>query len=576
MRFFLLVLVLGGWAGAQNYIWRDVVQEVTVEPDGSVLVYDERTLTTDDSFAEAFICLRLDAGQTVTLLEGGALSPGPEATAFQQPCENTSGGTELVVRQDERVDERRVFFRYRLEGSVDVYSDVAQWYWNILEAEHPPVREYDLTVEIPGPMAEPYDAYVHRLGNAELPTVTLSDDRQRLDVRYYRIPEDVGVEIRYLMPPQLFTVTGEGGALERLLRDETRLAGLDATRRNPWWRALALLPVVGLGVGVLRAARRFRPTAPAMRYPFEPPAERPPATVPYLASRLAKSSGPAFHATIMDLARRGYGTFDSQKGKFNMYLSDKDAAELLPFERGVLQYLRRAAAAPGGDPNYLDFGELKRYSETHLSRFLSTWSKQVEGWLEDELGGPRLEPRSRRASGVWFFLALLATAACAGGGFLTLGVAQVVFLAGAALCALLGFVALGTVPSWRKEVAPEALGWQGFRRTLSDYTQMKRAPDDFFRLWEIYYCYAAALGVADKFLKNMERAAPQSSDAYTHAPLWLGRGSNLSGLQSLSDTTSTLSSLGSALNSASASASSGGSVSGGGGGGGGGGSSGGR
>ena len=352
MRIFLWVLVLGGWVSAQNYIWRDVVQEVTVEPDGTVLVYDERTLTTDEDFGEAFICLNLGTGQTVRLLEGGALSPGPAATAFQQPCEDNPSGTELVVRQDERVDERRVFFRYRLEGSVDVYGDVVQWYWQILGREDQAVRGYSLTVEIPGPMAEPYDAYVHRLGNTELPTVRLSEDRQRLDVRYNFIPESTGVEIRYLMPPELFTVTGEGAALERLLRDETRLAGLDAARRNPWWGALVLIPLIGLGTGVAWSARKYRPTAPTMRYPFEPPADRPPAAVTYLASRLASTPNHAFHATIMDLARRGYGTFDSQDDKFNMRLTDKDDAELLPFEREVLDYLRLAAAAPGGDPNY--------------------------------------------------------------------------------------------------------------------------------------------------------------------------------------------------------------------------------
>ena len=61
-----------------------------------------------------------------------------------------------------------MFFRYRLQGSVTVYSDMVEWYWNILEGEHPPVRGYDLTVEIPGPMTAPYDAYVHRLGNLAL------------------------------------------------------------------------------------------------------------------------------------------------------------------------------------------------------------------------------------------------------------------------------------------------------------------------------------------------------------------------------------------------------------------------
>ena len=576
--FFVGLLSLLGLANAQDFTWRDVVQQVSIQADGSVIVRDERTLTTDEDFGEAFVCIDLAAGQTVTLLDGGALSPGPAATAFQQPCEDGSGGTELVVRQDERVGERRVFYRYRLEGSLDVYSDVVQWYWNILEGVHPPVRGYDLTVTIPGPMTTPYDAYVHRLGNTELPTVNLSDNRQTLTVHYDRVPEDTGAEIRYLMPPELFTVTGDRPGLERLLRDETRVAGLDKVRRNPLWGLLVLLPLVGLSVGITRAARRYRPTTQTMQYPFEPPADRPPAAVPYFASRFANSPSPAFHATIMDLARRGYGVFDSKSGKFNMQLSGKDDAELLPFEGDVLNYLKRAAKSSRGDPDYLEFRELKRYSEKHLSSFLSSWWNGVGLWLSQELKGTRLEPRSQRAAGGWFALSLLAVGGCVLGGVLTLGSAQLVFFIGAVLCGILGAVALFSIPNWRKEVAPEALGWQGFRRTLSDYTQMKRAPDDFFKLWEVYYCYAAALGVADKFLKNMRRAAPERGDSVggrgIYAPLWLGNMST-GQLQSLGDVTSSLSSLSSALSAAGASASSGGSVAGGGGGGGGG-SSGGR
>ena len=567
-------LSLFGWASAQEFTWQNVMQRVAIAADGSVTVYDERTLTTDEDFGDAFICLSLGEGQTVTLLEGGARSPGSAATAFQQPCEDGSGGTEMVVRQAARADERRVFFRYRLQGSVAVYGDVVEWYWNILEGEHPLVRGYELTVEVPGPMTAPYDAYVHRLGNSELPRVKLSENRQRLTVHYDRIPENTGVEVRYLMPPEHFTVTGEGAALERLLRDEARLAGLDAARRNPWWGALALLPLVGLGTGVVRSIRKYKPTAPAMRYPFEPPADRPPAAVTYLASRFTNSPGPAFNATIMDLARRGYGSFDSQGGKFNMQLTDKDDAELLMFEREVLAYLRRAAAGRRDDPNYLEFKELKRYSEKHLSLFLSSWSSDVQGWLKGELGGPRLEPTSQRAARVWFFLALLATAGCAAGGFVTLGAARIALFVGAFFCVGLGVAALISIPAWRQEIAPEARGWAGFKRTLSDYTQMKNAPDDFFKLWEVYYCYAAALGVAEKFLKNMERAAPQRGDSYVRAPLWLGHHTGGSGLN-LNDTASALNSLSSALQAAGASASSGGSVSGGGGGGGGG-SSGGR
>ena len=559
------------------------MQEVTVRADGSVIVLDTRTLTTDEDFGEAFVCLTPGVDSTVTLLEGGVRSPGPAATALTQRCADGSGGTELVVRLAERVDEQRVFFRYRLDGSLNAYTDVVQWYWNILEQTHPRVEGYRLNVTAPGPMNAPYDAFVHRLGNPEVPQVELSPNRQTLSVRYDTIPENTGTEIRYLMPPELFAVAGQEPGLENLLRDEAQVAGLERltvqrraeleqVQRLPWWAVPVPLVVLPLAWRVLRAAGRRREQAGAApHYRFEPPTDRPPATVTWFASRLPGGGGStAFFATVMDLARRGYGTFASQGKTFNMHLTDKDDADLLPFERDVLSYLKRAAAGKG-DPNYLEFTELKRYSERHFSGFLPKWLGDVKAWLLEQLGGPRLEPGSLRETGVLFAVAVIGTALFAVGGALTLGLPQVVLFVGAALCAGLGVAVLGTVPAWRKEVAAEALGWVGFRRTLADYTQMKDAPDDFFRLWEVYYPYAAALGVAEQFLKNMKRAAPEHPDSYTHAPLWLGSGN----LNSLSDATNSLSTLSSALNSAGVSASSGGSSAGGGGGGGGG-SSGGR
>lgn len=580
---FLLTGLVTSSVSAQEFTWRDVVQEVAIQPDGAVIVEDTRTLTTDEDFGEVFICLNPGPGGTVTLLEGGALSPGPAATALTQPCEDGSGGTELVVRQEGRVGERRVFFRYRLDGSVDAYSDVVQWYWKVLEQEHPRVEGYSLSVTAPGPSTAPYDAFVHRLGNPERPQVTLSENRQQLSVRYDVIPEDTGVEVRYLMSPELFTLTRQEQQLETLLQDEARVAGLERlqaerraarerVQRLPWW-AVPVPLIVGLLIWrVVRAANRRREqegTAP--HYRFEPPTDRPPAAVTGFASKLSQGGGSAaFFATVMDLARRGYGTFDSQGKTFNMHLTDEDETDLLPFERDVLAYLKLAATGKG-DPRYLEFKELKRYSEKHLSGFLTLWTKDVQGWLKEQIGGPRLEPTSLRETGVMFALALFGTVAFAVGGVLTLGFPQVVFFVGAALCAVLDIAVLSTVPAWRKEVAPEALGWAGFKRTLSDYTQMKRAPDDFFRLWEVYYPYAAALGVAERFLKNMKRAAPERASSYTHAPLWLGGGN----VQNFSEATSSLNALSSALNSAGVSASSGGSSAGGGGGGGGG-SSGGR
>jgi uncharacterized membrane protein len=580
----LLLSHLLGFTAAQRYEWRDVEQRVEILTNGDVIVDDIRTLWTDGDFGEAFICLELSPQQSVTLLEGsGAVGPGPPATALTQAC---SGGTELVVRNSQRTRERRVRFHYRLRGSVDFYSDVVQWYWIILEQDHPPIKGYVLTVTLPGPMPEPFDAYVHRFTNPEEPNVGLSQQRSVLEVSFDQIPAGDGVEIRYLMDPSLFSVQGSEAGYLRLLEDEAKIAGLEtrqltrrALRRHPAWGLFGLIVFLTLATGLYGAYQRSgrEPDLPHMKYPFEPPSDIPPAAVTALSMQTfqASSMGPAFHATIMDLARRGYGEFASQGHKFEMFLDlEKSEAGLEDFERDVLGYLKSAAASRRGDPSHLEFKELRKYSQQFAANFLRRWGTEPRNWIEQRLGGPLTSQKSRRATVKWASLSILGATLCGIGIALTTEIARVEFIIAAVACVALLMVSSFALPSWRENIAPEIYGWQGFKRTLTDYTRMKNAPDDFFKLWDRYYCYAAALGVAKRFLQNLKRAAPLAGvdeQMLTRQATWLGAG-RPTDLAALSNS---ITSLSSALSAASASASSGGSSSGGGGGGGGG-SSGGR
>ncbi len=670
----LSALTASALAWSQTYEWRDVVQSVTIGADGSVVIDDTRTLWTNGDFGEAFVCVEHGANQRLTLLDGsGAVSPGPSATAFTQACEDGTPGTELVVRNAQRVSERRVRYVYRLEGTVDAYADVVQWYWNPLERNHPGVAGYDLTVRAPGAMAEPYDAYVHRYANPEMPRVTLSDDRATLRVQFGRIPSGSGVEVRYLMDPALFTIRGDRPMMEDLLRDEAqvarvnvaespfvqvqgrletgadriviagsasdvdgiaevrwvvdgrrgvcsgttsfrcevdalpvgtslvdvvtedgagyqqvsrvlvqRLSWFDRLRASPLW-AVAVLALVGwYGRSVWRDYRRYgrEPQGDGMKYPFEPPSDLPPAAVTTILDQSYQQGrmGAAFHATIMDLARRGFGAFEPKGRNFQMRLNPQQSKlTLLPFEASVLGYLEAAAKTHRrGDPDFLEFRELKSYSERNASTFMRRWGPSVRKWLEAQRGGELTDPESRKATNRAALRGLLAAGISVLGIVLTSGAASAFFVAGVVVSIATLVTALVAVPAWRPEIAAEVYGWQGFKRTLTDYTRMKDAPLDFFGLWDVYYCYAAAMGVAEKYLRTLRRAAPlagvDESDMVRRAA-WMGTARGVSDLAGLS---SSISSLSSALSSASASASSGGSSSGGGGGGGGGGSSGGR
>ena len=64
------------------------------------------------------------------------------------------------------------------------------------------------------------------------PIVRLSDDRDRLEVAFDRIPADTPLEIRWLMDPAVFTVEGSGERLEAFLEDEARVAGVLVRERR--------------------------------------------------------------------------------------------------------------------------------------------------------------------------------------------------------------------------------------------------------------------------------------------------------------------------------------------------------
>src|SRR5690606_18142336 len=286
-----------------------------------------------------------------------------------------------------RVSERRVRFVYRLTGVTEYYSDVVQFYWNMVQLDHPTIVGYSLTVTAPGPMAFPYDAYVHRYFNIEEPRVAMSGDLSTLTVEFDRIPSGSGVEIRYLMDPGLFTQKSTVPGLERLLEDEAREAGLDESRvartrfrSHPAWVLFPLAVLAWLVSGVLRTYRQVgrEPKIESMMYPFEPPADRPPAAVTAMLMQGFNSSamGPAFQATIMDLARMGYGEFKPKGRNFQMQLHlDRPVTGLLPVESSILGYLQSAAKTHRrGDPSFLEFSELKSYSQRYAASFMPKWA----------------------------------------------------------------------------------------------------------------------------------------------------------------------------------------------------------
>lgn len=580
-RYLLALWLIGSLAHAQGE-WRDVIQTVSIAANGSTIVNTELTaVVRNGDFGEVFMCIE-HGSSTLTLLESGVVRADSASSAFTQPC---PGGTEVVVRLAQRTREARVRLAYRLDDSVQRYRDVVQWYWNLLPRNRPVILGYTLSLTAPGPMTDPFDAFVMRFNNPESPTVSLTSDRSRLEVRFDRIPDGDGVEVRYLMDPALFSERGVHPGLETLLSEQAAVSGvlprerwLQTLRTSPWWGLLPLAGILYLSWGIYRAYQRVgrEPRSDGMRYPFEPPQDLPPAAVTAMLQQnfSPTSMGPAWFATIMDLARRGLIAFRGEGRAFVIVMNPGvDTAGLESFEREVLDYLKAAQQTRKrtGQPNELPLSDLERYGTRHAQPFLQRWGPHVRKWTEGYLGGKLTTPESERAAKIWITRSALAVPLPFLLVFLTDGVAQLLMFAAVAVFVALAGTAHASLPAWRPEVARQVAGWNGFKRTLSDYSRMKDAPPDFFNLWDRYYVYAAALGVAERYLHTLRRVAPTRTEVdqrrLANQAAWMGA-ANLRDLGSVSRSVQQLSS---ALAKSGVSASRGGSSSGGGGGRGGGG-----
>jgi uncharacterized membrane protein len=577
-RWALLLLLFGALGHAQGE-WRDVVQTITVAADGSTTFDTEITaFVGNGDFGEVFMCVEHGPSQLTLLPTSGVVRASSSGEAFTQPC---TDGTELVVRLAQRTREARVRISYRLDNTLDLYRDVAQWYWNLLPRDRPTIVGYRATIDAPGPMAAPFEAYVMRYQNPERPTVTLAEDRSRLEIRFQRIPRGDGVEVRYLMDPALFTQRGSQLGMERLLREQaatSQVAWSDRLRTTPWLGLMPLALILYLAWGIFGAYQRVgrEPRTDGMRYPFEPPRDLPPAAVTAMLQQnfSPTAMGPAWFATIMDLARRGLISFRGEGRNFIIVLDPgADASGLESFEREVLDYLKAAQLTRKrtGQPNELPLETLERYGVRHARPFLNRWGPHVRKWIEGFLGGPLTTPASEQATKQWTTRTFIGLALPFTLIFVTDGPAQFLMFASFGALALLLVTAHYALPAWRPEVAKEVAGWTGFKRTLSDFSRMKDAPPDFFNLWDRYYVYAAALGVAERYLRTLGRVAPTRTDTdqqrLASRAAWMGA----TNLRSLRDVSRSVQRLQGALAKAGASASSGGSSSGGGGGRGGGG-----
>ncbi len=588
-------------AAAKSYYLSEVRADVMLLADGSARVVQERTYSFDGSFSWADIDLRKQGASDIRL---NRLAMQTDA-GWQdiEPQELTNTTRSLYIRWGYSAeDETRTFLLdYTVVGAVRRYADVAEFYWKVIEEEHEKIGRLAVRVVLPAPSPGLFKVYVHSA--ARPGTLAFARGMDTAYVEQAGIPKNAFVEVRVLSGPDIYPQITQitQNRYARILAEEKQNF-LSASLKTYFFLPLGLLVLILLPLILLIVFYRRYGREPKLAYEaiyeHEPPREAPPAVVPLILHQKPDKSSltqPLFSgmmATLLDLARKGavvvQETKEGHHARYSFRLVKPEVGEKAGgFAPGVLEFFFGRVAAGRAEFDESDLKDYGRGNSLEIKAYVGEVFDAGMAWWRNALGTDFVERASSRAYGRFVLLVLV----CAGLGAYSFvaGLSSIVYFEGPTrliVTSVVGglvfvaFLGLGsTILRWTETAYLEHLRWKNFRKFLSDFSAIEQAPVNLLAIWEQYYVYAVALGVATEFLKHVTKLAEQRGTGLA-LPVWYVAAGGIHGTslasmgQGLSGFSSFASNLSGMMSSFSTASSSGGGFSGGGGGGGGGGSSG--
>ncbi len=590
--FLFLPFLLSG----KSYFYPKIKTEIHLEANGDVRILQERTYSFEGSFSWAFLHLEKKGAKDIIFNQIAELTP--DGWQKLEPLEVKDSPKSLYIHWGYKaVDETKTFLLdYTIIGAVRRYSDVAEFYWKVIEEKHEKISEIEIKIFLPEPSPELFKVYIH--SRAPSGTLSFNSAKDQVVVRQKKIPKNAFVEVRALTSPEVFTrIPIEPQAkYQKILSEEKRNFILSLVRKFillPFGLILMIiLPLVILLLFYFRYGREPKIQYDAI-YEHEPPRLAPPVTIPTILHQkpeketIHKEVFQGMFATLLDLATKGYITvqeINKREYQFNLVREEKIEGGL-PFHQEVINFFFKRVSEDG--KSFTD-KRLKRYLQDNskeTSSFLEKLFDRAKAWWQLELKSPLLDPKSVQANNTYFRGILLTI----GFGAFLFGIGLSGFFGGTpapfilpvplvVISVLISYLLGKSILRWSAPAYLEQRRWLNFRRFLTDFSAIAKAPITLLAIWEGYYVYSVVLGVAKKFLKNVSRLATERNTAIL-LPVWYkataASPANLTSLaEGLGNFESFAHNFTNMMESFSTGTSSGGGFSGGGGGGGGGGASG--
>lgn len=420
-------------------------------------------------------------------------------------------------------NERKEFiFRYNLTRGVTVYRDIAQLNRKMLGKDwQNSIGNISVTVYLPESVKKD-DIYAFGHGPLTGNIEILDGKSVRYTLNNYRSGEFL--EVNLLFPKNILTsfnplLMKNKSALKEILDMEGKLAkeANDARKRAiigfylgrvvlvlavAWWLFLVVFIY-------LKNSKRYKVENEYGEYFRELPDDYSPSIAGTLVSRNLYPSGRELFAMLLDLVRKGHLKLEEGEKTTTLILQES-GKPLSEEEKFILNWYIRELG--DGEKIVLESVEASikgRGGAKEFNRNYERWRTIVySDMLEKNL---KMDKRDKFSTSLGIFTGI---AYFIGGGMLVVYFQSELFI----LMILLGFILLPYTFSRKRaslEKEKAISRWEAFKKFLVDYSNLEEAKLASIELWEHYFVYAVALGVAEKVAKGYSKIMSKKGEEST-------------------------------------------------------------
>ncbi len=503
---------------------------VTILPDGSALVHENRTIVFDGDFTFGYYELPkkgFGSIQDVTLSEGEQFYRYDE-TSNKEPGTFTLTDTDNIFRIDfyfSASDETRTFtFRYTIKDVVSVYQDYGEFYWKLQgDGWDFGIGEFKAIIQWEEPI--PMDNY-YIWAHGPLWGEFLKTDETSSSLFVEFVPPNSFVEARVLLPSSYFTAPVKQMAiLESVIEEETLLSD-EANEQRLRDRKFELAGrrtktiIIYLAIFFMllyfslfnRVGKEHLISNPPVYY-REPPSDLKPAIVGMLKS-FQNYQNRFLEGTILDLIRRKHIQYEETKDEYTGTTRTlarlKNKSDLLE----EYEVLLLDEIVFDEDTTVTMKGLRKKFltdDRKYYKRFQS-FKKKIH---EATQGFGFFDDKSKKYSS--FAVKIGVTLCLVGfiGGIMIsytfLGYMDLMYM----LLLPVGlFYIFGSYALQRRtrRGAEEYSKWKAFSSFMTDFTNLKEYGPKSVIIWERFIVYATVFGIASVVLKALKVVAPTLYD----------------------------------------------------------------